>query len=281
MTSYPITDHDDAYANAAHIPGAADFPPRWMEQAATFRSALAAAGRARLDVAYAPGARNRYDLFLPERSPRGLTVFIHGGYWKAFDKSVWSHLAAGPLAHDMAVAMPSYTLCPDARISDIAREIASAIAAVAGEVDGPLVLSGHSAGGQLAARMVSGEPVLAPALRDRIAGVVPISGVFDLRPIRRTTMNDILKVDAEEAGRESPQMLEPHVAAPVTVWVGLAERPEFIRQSRALAETWKGFSAPVRLVEETGKHHFDVIDGFADPDHPIARTASGLFRDGH
>jgi arylformamidase len=158
VTDYPITDYDDAYANGAHIAGAADYPPRWAELAESFRDNLKSVGRARLDLAYGPASRNRFDLFLPEGKSKGLAVFVHGGYWKAFDKSVWSHLASGPLAHGYAVAMPSYTLCPDNSISGIAREIAAAIGAAAKELSGPIRLTGHSAGGQLVTRMISGSP---------------------------------------------------------------------------------------------------------------------------
>ena len=144
MTDYPITDYDDAYANGAHIAGAADYPPRWTALAAAFRDKLSTAGRARLDLEYGPASSNRLDLFLPEGSAKGLAVFVHGGYWKAFDKSYWSHLATGPLAHGFAVAMPSYTLCPENSISGIGREIAAAVTLAAQEVAGPIRLTGHS-----------------------------------------------------------------------------------------------------------------------------------------
>lgn len=276
MTDYPITDYDDAYANGAHIAGAADYPPRWAGLAEAFRGQLSQAGRARLDLGYGPGARNRLDLFLPEGAAKGVAVFVHGGYWKAFDKSNWSHLAAGPLAHGFAVAMPSYTLCPENRISGIGREIAAAVSLAAGEVAGPIRLTGHSAGGQLVTRMISGAPLLSEAVLSRVAGVTSISGVHDLRPLMLTEMNDILKIDAAEAQQESPVLLSPLAAVPVTAWVGAAERPEFIRQNRALYEMWRGFMTPMRLHEEAGKHHFNVIDGLADPEHPLCRAFVGL-----
>lgn len=276
MTDYPITDYDDAYANGAHIAGAADFPPRWTAMAKAFREELTGAGRARLDLGYGPAARNRLDLFLPKDTAKGLAVFVHGGYWKAFDKSVWSHLASGPLAHGYAVAMPSYTLCPDNSISGIAREIATAIEFAAGEVAGPIRLTGHSAGGQLVTRMISGAPLLPDAVLARIAGVTSISGVHDLRPLMHTEMNDILKIDAAEAQSESPVLLTPLKPIPVTAWVGAAERPEFVRQNRALYEMWRGFSTPMQMHEDAGKHHFDVIDGLSDPDHPLCRAFVGL-----
>ena len=276
MTEYPIKDYDDAYANGAHIAGAADFPPRWQAMAEALRDRLTAAGRARLDLSYGSGPRNRLDLFLPDAAPKGLAVFVHGGYWKAFDKSVWSHLAAGPLAHGFAVAMPGYTLCPDNRIAGIGREIAAAISLAAGEVAGPIRLTGHSAGGQLVARMISGAALLPQAVLDRIAGVTPISGVHDLRPIMKTEMNDTLHIDAAEAQSESPVLLSPLGAIPVAAWVGADERPEFVRQNRALYEMWRGFATPMTIHEEPGRHHFDVIDGLADPEHPLCRTFLGL-----
>ena len=169
MTDYPIADYDDAYANGAHIEGAADFPPRWAANAQAFRAELSKVGRALLDLEYGPAACNKLDLFMPESDAKGLAVFVHGGYWKAFDKSYWSHLAAGPLTHGFAVAMPSYTLCPENRIAGIGREIATAVSMVAGRVSGPIRLTGHSAGGQLVTRLVSGSPLLPDEVLERVA----------------------------------------------------------------------------------------------------------------
>lgn len=278
VTDYPITDYDDAYANGAHIEGAADFPPRWTALAQAFRDRLAGAGRARLDLEYGSAPRNRIDLFLPEGTPCGLAVFVHGGYWKAFDKSYWSHLAAGPLAHGFAVAMPSYTLCPDNDIAGIAGEIAAAVSLAAHEIGGPIRLTGHSAGGQLVTRLISGDGLLPDAVLERIAGVTSISGVHDLRPLMRTQMNEVLKIDADVARSESPALLTPLAAVPVIAWVGAGERPEFVRQNRALYEMWRGCLTPMAIVEEPGKHHFDVIDGLSDPDHPLCRAFLGLAR---
>ncbi len=107
-----ITDWDDAYANGDHIADASSYPGMWAEQSARFRDTLLATKRAELDIAYGTGDREKYDLFLPDRTPKGLVIFVHGGYWKAFDKSRWSHLANGAVAKGWQVCMPSYTLTP-------------------------------------------------------------------------------------------------------------------------------------------------------------------------
>ena len=139
---------DDAYANAAHIPGADAYPEKWTTAAAAFRARTLC----ELDLSYGESPRQRYDLFHPARLSKGLVVFLHGGYWLRFDKSIWSHLAAGPLAHGWTVAMPSYDLCPDVRITDISRQTMAAIATAPARVPGPVRLVGHSAGCHLVAR---------------------------------------------------------------------------------------------------------------------------------
>ena len=272
MIYHHVADWDDAYANGANIAGGDRWPELWVEPARLFREKLQAKGRARLDLAYAEGPRNHLDLFLPKGTPKGIVVFVHGGFWMKLDKSFWSHLAAGPLAHGHAVAMPSYTLCPDIRISGITKEIATAIVVAASQVDGPLRLTGHSAGGHLVTRMISASSPLPSATRARIVNTVSISGVHDLRPMIKTAMNGTLAIDGEEALAESPALLDPLEGARLCCWVGGNERSEFLRQNALLANVWAGLGGTTMAVEEPDKHHFNVIDGLADPDHALTRT---------
>lgn len=266
-----ISDWDDAYSNGANIARGDRWPAAWVEPAETFRNTLSAAGRAKLDLAYGERPRNRLDLFLPEGAPRGLVVFVHGGYWLQLDKSFWSHLAAGSIASGYAVAMPSYTLCPQVRIAEIGKEIAAAIAEAASRVEGPLMLTGHSAGGHLASRMVTASAPLAPAVQQRIRNVVSISGVHDLRPMLSTAMNAQLAIDEAEALAESPALLRPMHNARITCWAGGNERAEFLRQNALLANIWTGLGARTAAVVEPDRHHFNVIDGLADARHPLTR----------
>lgn len=262
----PTDDLSRAYVNADFIPGAADFPPRWRAEAAALREGLGT--RARCGVRYGSGARQVFDLFLPERAPRGLMVFIHGGYWIAFAPEDWSGFARGALDRGWAVAMPGYTLAPEARISAITGEIEAAIGAAAAEVAGPLVVTGHSAGGHLSARMICDDR--APDWAGRIARVVPISPLADLRPLLRTEMNATLRLDPAEAAAESPALHARRSDVPVTVWVGAQERPAFLWQARLLSEEW---ACP--WVAEAGRHHFDVIDGLKDPASPMMEAVLG------
>ncbi len=256
-------DLSDAYANAAHIPGGPEFPARWTAAAARFRAAHPPE-----DVPYGEHPRERLHLFRPGREPRGLLVFVHGGYWMAFSASDFSHLAAGALSRGWAVALPSYPLCPEATVGGIVRSVARAVDRAAKAVAGPIRLAGHSAGGQVVARLAGADVTLAS--RGRLAGVLPISPLANLAPLLRTAMNDTLRLCAEEAAAESP-MLRPRPVVPVTVWVGEDERPAFRDQALWLSRAW---DAP--LVVEPTRHHFDVIAGLEEPDGSLTRAALGL-----
>ncbi|MGE0008610.1 MAG: alpha/beta hydrolase [Parvibaculaceae bacterium] len=268
----PIADWDDAYTNSTHIAGGEAWFARWAEAAEAFRGRIGEWGSARLDLAYGPGPRHRLDLFLPEAEPRGLVVFVHGGYWMRFDKSSWSHLAEGALGRGFAVALPSYTLCPDIRIAGIAREVAAAIAFAAREVGGPLRLAGHSAGGQIVCRMMSLTSPLAEDVRRRVVHVLSISGVHDLRPLLKTRMNKTLGLDREEALAESPALDEPAADLRLTCWAGAGERAEFIRQNALMANVWRGLGAATRCVTEDNRHHYDVVEGLRDPQSPLTKA---------
>lgn len=254
------------YANGDFIAGAAEYPPRWNAAARALRQRLGP--RARTGLRYGPGARQVFDLLLPAGAPHGLLVFIHGGYWLAFDPSTWSHLAQGALARGWAVALPSYTLAPAARLAQMTDEVEAAITAAAAEVAGPIVVTGHSAGGHLSARMACADRT--PPWAARLTRVVPISPLADLRPLLHTAMNADLRLDAAEAQTESPALRQKRPEVACKVWVGGQERPAFLWQARLLSETW---DCPWHVAP--GKHHFDVIDELADPQSRLIEDLLG------
>lgn len=253
-----MTDWDDEFANGIHIPGGADYVPRWQRAAQAFRDA----NPPEL-LAYGDDPRQVLDLFLPARPAEGLFTFIHGGFFLAFGKDDWSHLAAGALARGFAVAMPSYRIAPQVRIRDMVRDVGAAVTRAADAVPGPVRLAGHSAGGQLALRMIGGDSPLGASLQDRIARVTSISGLHDLRPLMLTKMNETLRLDDAEAAAESP--LLGLATRPVSLWVGGDERPEFLRQTRILAEAWP----KATRITQPGRHHYDICDGLAEPGSPL------------
>ncbi len=260
MRPYSASDPDRDYANGDFIEGAADYPARWAARAAAFRDGLGS--RAASGVAYGPGARQVLDAFQPVGQARGTVIFVHGGYWKAFDRSLWSHLAAGPLARGWTVVMPSYTLAPDARIAAMTAEIAAVCRWAS--APGPVVVTGHSAGGHLAARMgCADQPV-------SVARVMPIAPLAELEPLRATVMNEVLRIDEGEAAAESPARHPLRQGVTAHVWVGAEERPAFLWQARVLSEEW---GCP--WTAAAGRHHFNVIDDLAEPGSALCEALLG------
>ncbi|MBC9246791.1 alpha/beta hydrolase [Paracoccus sp. 11-3] len=255
---YHVTDWDDAYSNFAYIPDAERIVQRMQQAASAFCDAHPSrplgAGR----------------LFVPDRGPKGLAVFIHGGYWSEPYPDLWSHLAAGPFAHDWAVAMPTYRLAPEATLADMAIEVAQAVSVAASQTNGPIALTGHSAGGQLAARLICGD-LLSDDVASRIRACVPISPIADLRPIMRTKMNGLIGLNEQQARQESPIFLTPRKGIAVTCWVGGDERPEFLRQARLLADVWAGLGSATDYVVEPRLNHMTVLDSLTRADSPLTR----------
>ena len=271
----PIADHDAAYDNSGSVADAASFVPRWQAEAKAFRHTLSAAGRAELGVSYGDKPRQHYDLFQPEGAAAGLVVFVHGGYWKGQEIGNWSHFATGALARGFAVALPEYTLCPQATVAEITREIGTCLDRLAERIGGPIRLSGHSAGGHLVSRMLCTDAPISDETAVRIDYTVSISGCHDLRPIMKTRMNEILGLDTAMAAAESPALLEPRAGVDLTCLVGGAELPEFRRQNALIANVWHGFGVKTRAIERPGRHHFDIVDDLIDPESELVAILTG------
>jgi len=232
-----VDDWDDAYANGAYIEAADTYPGKWARAALHYRRAMVKQQLADIDISYGTSERQKLDIFRPEKNGQGLLVFVHGGYWRAFDKSCWSHLARGAIRQGWTVALPSYDLAPAVSISEITRQVGTAINMAAVALGGPIRLAGHSAGGHLVSRMICRDSPLAPEVRARIQRVVSISGLHDLRPLLKTKMNADFNMDETEATAESPALNHPIDSAELVCWVGFAgsvrknARNLFARQS--------------------------------------------------
>ncbi len=272
MLEHHVVDWDNAYANGANIAGSDRWPAAWVGPAQAFREKLAAEGRAKLGVAYGDRPRNRLDLFLPESEPKGLVVFVHGGYWMAFDNSTWSHLAAGAVESGLCRGdAVLHALSGGAAGRDRARDRR-------GDRQGGHAGRRPDHADRPFRRRTSGQPddlattPLSQAVQRRIRNVVSIAGLHDLRPLMNTAMNKTLRIDEAEALTESPALLRPMENARITCWVGGGERGEFLRQSALLANIWIGLGATTAMIAEPDRHHFSIIDGLADANHALTRT---------
>ena len=253
-------DPDDAYENRIHIPDADRHLAAWPKDAATFRRSFAGAD---LNLAYGSSKRTHYDLFTPKggiEAACGLAAFVHGGYWVALSKDDFSHMAAGLLARGWAVAILSYTLAPQARITQITREISTAIEHLGKTGTGPLRLIGHSAGGHLVSRMMCDDINFGPVTTQRLDRVLSVSGLHDLRPLQRLAKNELWQLDENESHAESPLLRTPRPGIDLVCLAGADERPEFIRQNAILPLVWQGLGANCHSQLLAGHNHFTIIE---------------------
>ncbi|MET0428500.1 MAG: alpha/beta hydrolase [Microvirga sp.] len=253
-------DLEAEYNNRARVPEHGTHIAGWHRDARAYRDTAAC----ELDCPYGPGERHRFDLFFPPGGDRGgpVVLFIHGGYWQALDKVSASHLARGANERGLTVAVPGYDLAPAATLAGILAGIEQAADAVMRRTGRPLVAAGHSAGGHLAACLMARSEV---AVRPVLAAM-PVSGLFDLRPLVPTSINRALGLTAAEAERLSPILWPPPAAGHLVAVVGAAESDEFRRQSREIVACWGEAGIATRLHEVPSAHHFDVLDGLTDPD---------------
>lgn len=283
-----IKDWTQAFENQAHIPNGQAWLDDLPKSALYFRQTLSSSKFTKLDVSYGDHSRQAYDLFFPDSTtpPSGIAIFIHGGYWMATSKDDYSHLAAGLLKKGMMVALPSYRLCPEVKLGDITRDVTAAINHIIEKIDDldpdlPILLMGHSAGGHLTARMLCDDTAIKPEYLPRIKGGIAISGLFDLRPFLKADHNQTLGLDDQQVKDESPIYHAPFETIAghcpqLHLWVGAAERPEFIRQSTLMSAIWAGLGHQTSMTIEPDCHHFSVIDGLADPDHPLVGFATSF-----
>ena len=264
------------YNNRALVPGHAAFFARWEKDSAYVRGTT----DCEIDVAYGSDARHRIDLF-PAKSARGTLVFIHGGYWRSLDKSMFSWLAAPYVAAGISVAMPNYRLAPSVRIDDIVEDAIAAMRwlMTSGPAHGMathrVVVSGHSAGGHLTAAIFATPPARLGFDVTRIVGGMPISGLADFEPIRRFSFNSDFKLDPAAVERLNLHTRKPQLAAPLVVAVGGDESSEFIRQSKILADAWK--PQVKSLLVLPGNNHFSIVDAFAERGQPLHEATLALF----
>ena len=225
-----------------------------------------------LDVPFGPTADETVDIFPAEDPNAPILVFIHGGYWRILTSKEFSFVAVGPVALGYTVVVTNYSLCPKVSMEEITRQSRATVAWLRttdvqfnGDRD-RIYVSGHSAGGQQTMLLLDtdweGEYGL-PS--DTVKAGVPISGVFDLQPLRHSWLQPKLQLDHDTIQSQSPMSRLSTSAAPILVTVGGEETSEFRRQSRDYFELWSGAGRRGQYLEQAGKNHFTAIDGFLDP----------------
>ncbi|WBY02749.1 alpha/beta hydrolase [Ramlibacter tataouinensis] len=270
---------DRMYNNRALVPQHGAHFARWADASRRAREAFECVP----DIPYGDSAGQRLDVFPAPQARGPVMVFLHGGYWRALDKS--DHSFVAPMFQDVGacVVVPNYDLCPAVTIPQITLQIVRALAwtwkhaPTYGGDPRQVTVVGHSAGGQLAAMLLAcdwraWDPEL-PA--DAVRKALSISGLFDLEPIRRTPFLQDLRLTPEDARRASPAFLPAPAGAALYAVAGGDESPEFLRQNRLIREAWG--EGCVEVCEALpGLNHFSVLEALVEPEHRLHELALDL-----
>jgi len=259
---------DHQYNSRARVPEHPQIFGRWAQASALARDGLSR----RIDVAYGEGPNETLDIFPTTAANAPVLVFIHGGWWRAFDKRDLSFVAPAFVHAGAMVVVPNYALCPMVRIEDIALQMVRALAwtwrhaALYGGDPRRIVVAGHSAGGHLAAMLLSCDwkKVAADLPADLVAQALSISGVFDLEPLRQTPfLQGDLQLTPASVQHLSPAYF-PAPAGTLTAVAGGDESEEFLRQNQLIRARWGARAVPV-CEALPGVNHLTVMHDLVDP----------------
>ena len=232
-----------------------------------------------LDLPFGERPLERLDVFPAAAAGAPVQVFIHGGYWRALDKSDHSFVAEALVPAGATVVAINYDLCPAVTLDRIVAQTRAAIAwtyrhigAYGGDPE-RLFLSGHSAGAHLAVMaLLEDWPARHDLPPDPIQGVTAISGVYDLVPVLRLSVNDDIRLTAEMAARNSPTLHPPRRALPMLLAVGAEEPAGWTAQTTGFRQAYEASAGAAELLEIPGRNHFSVLYDLADPETALCRA---------
>jgi arylformamidase len=262
---------DLQYNNRIQVPEWADHLERWKR---TSRDAERKYSPIK-DIAYGQGKLEDLDIYPSPQPGSKVLVFIHGGYWHKLDKSDFHFVGSGFHSYNLTTVIINYPLAPVASMEKIVQSCRNALTWISRNIsdyngDPQLIyVAGHSAGGHLAAMMMTGETIKG------IKGVCAMSGLFNLEPIRLSEINEVLHLNEQTVLQNSPVNLKPVLSCPLVIAVGGNEADEYKEQSSELLKSWNG-QVSVELVELKGANHYSIIEEAVEPEKEMHRQMGKL-----
>jgi arylformamidase len=238
-----------------------------------------------LDISYGNHPLQAVDYFPAKQGNAPIVIFIHGGYWRALDKKSYSFVAPSFIDSNCAVCSVNYRLAPEARLEEILDDVTKALRSIrehATAINGnpnDLYVTGHSAGGHLALMTAMLLQEKNDPLLSSIKGVLSLSGLFDLDPVRNSFLNETLNFDDSTVTRLSPILNEAFSTnIPLRFAVGGDETDEFIRQSQTISErmTANGNDSQYSLLSNL--NHFDIVYELGKPDGVLKKQLLEMIR---
>lgn len=230
-----------------------------------------------LDQNYGALDLQTMDVFPSKVDHSPILVFIHGGYWRALDKSTYSFVAEPFVKNNMTVCIVNYRLMPAVDMETLLNDINKAISWIRREAfryngnPDRIILSGHSAGGHLALMAY----LMDESLRSGIKGICSLSGIFDLAPIKNSYLNEVLQLDNNDVDNYSLSNKDLSVIkCPVLLSVGAGETDFFIDQSKSLYKENKS-KALIEYYEYKELNHYQIVHKLGQENNPLTQFIIG------
>ncbi|MEM8888509.1 MAG: alpha/beta hydrolase [Bacteroidota bacterium] len=231
-----------------------------------------------LDLAYGEDPLQSLDIF-PSAVPNSpVLLFIHGGYWKALDKSSYRFIAAPFVDQNISVCLINYRLIPSVHMKAPLQDISNSLSWIQTHISqyngnpDKMVLSGHSAGGHLAVMAY----LMNKDLRSSIKGICSLSGIFDLGPIKNSYLNEDLHLTEEDVENFSVINKDlGELKCPTLLSVGSAETDLFIEESKNLFEQHKSH-ARLTYYEYPELNHYEIVHKLGESESPLVQFILSL-----
>lgn len=278
--SYDQPQLDHQMSPRGTVPDVAPFLKEYASESAKARKTLPC----HLDLPYGPSEPERLDVFpVANGASVPVFVFIHGGYWRLLDAADSSFMAKSFTQAGACVVAVNYALAPGASLGEIVRQCRAALAwvfhniAKFGGDPNRIHVSGSSAGGHLAAAMLMpGWHAALNVPETIVSSASPLSGLFDLEPVRLSHINSWMNLSQADVAELSPIRHLPVRPVPLVVSYAPSETYEFQRQSEIYAAACMARGCPVEIVVEPGTNHFDLPMMFMDPGKHLSKSVLKL-----
>lgn len=259
-----------------------DLIESWVRRSELFRQGA----NCDLDLSYGDGEKDKLDIFRCGHLNAPLFVFVHGGYWQRGDKSIYSYVAESFVNAGIDVALIGYQLCPEASMTNIVDNIRQALIWLWHNAKSQAIsqnrinFSGHSAGGHITAMLLTTDwqAFDHSVPTDIIKAAIPLSGLYQLDPIRKTTIGGALRLDDKESHALSPQFLKPHTNTPILVALGGGETDAFHWQTNEFVKEWQHYQPQIEYFAEPDADHMGLVERLANSDSEIFQKIHSFLR---
>jgi len=276
--NYDQVQLDLQYNNRFHVPDFEQYLERWETLSRKVEKKLPNIK----DVEYGSLPLETLDIFPAAHSNAKTQIFIHGGYWRTFDKSSFYFIADAFAQYGTTTVLINYPLAPSASMDQIVSSCRKALLFLHKNLrqfngdPSQLYVTGHSAGGHLATMLITeGDQAFDGSI---LQGICAISGLYNLIPIQSSNINDSLTMSREAALQNSPVQLSPAEKCSVILAVGAEETEEFIAQSEELFSRWRNRVHTIQLFTLGGLNHFSMLDSMAAPDSSLHQQICTLMK---